>query len=81
MQIQVRLSGPLVQQAGRAHLSVTVAENATLATLKTALGQAYPQLVPGLQIAVPVVGGRHVGQAHLLREGEQVAFLVPIAGG
>jgi molybdopterin synthase sulfur carrier subunit len=81
MQIQVRLSGTLVQQVGRAHLSVTVADDATVETLKATLEQTYPQLQPGLQAAVPIISGRHVGLSHALKQGEQVAFLMPIAGG
>lgn len=81
MQINTRLSGELAVLVGRPRLTVTLPAEATVADLMERLRQAYPEATQRLNTAVPVVAGRHVSPDAPLSDGQEVAFLLPIAGG
>ena len=81
MQVTARLSGELVQQMGRARLPVSLPDGATVAVLMQQLRDTYPQSARTLQAAVPIIAGRHVSTEQVLEGGQEVAILLPIAGG
>ena len=81
MRVNIRLSGELAALAGRHRFSMAVADGATVGDLLDLLRQEYPAMVPRLDTAVPIIAGRHVTQSELLADGQEVAFLLPIAGG
>ena len=81
MNVTVRLSAPLAQSAGQARLSVSIPESACLADLIEELRQSYPQLNPQLSSVVAVISGRHISPTEILQAGQEVALLVPVAGG
>ena len=81
MQINVRLSGELAKVAGRPRFGVGLDAGATVGDLLTALQQEYPGLWPRMETAVPIIAGKHVTQTEPLANGQEVAFLLPIAGG
>jgi hypothetical protein len=45
------------------------------------LRREHPELIPRLDTAVPIIAGRHVTQFEPLSDRQEVAFLLPIAGG
>ena len=81
MQIPVRLSAALAQISGTPRLQVTVSDGATVADVIEALTALHPGLASRLQRAVPMVGGRHAAPEDQVNDGEEVAFLLPVAGG
>ena len=83
MNIQVRLNGHLSVLAGRSRVQVIVDEagQITVADVLAALGQQYPQAAASINSAVSVIGGRHVPHDTIVTAGQEVAVLVPIAGG
>ena len=81
MRVSVRLSGELAAQAGRPRFSVTLADGATVSDLTNLLRQEYVDSSPLLDTAVPIIAGKHDTQSEPLAEGQDVAFLLPIAGG
>ena len=81
MRVNIRLSGELAALAGRHRFSMAVADGATVGDLLDLLREEYPESVPRLDTAVPIIAGRHVTQSELLADGQEVAFLLPIAGG
>lgn len=81
MRVQVRLSGDLASQIGRHRLSLDLADGATVNDLLDHLRQAHPQSAARLEAAVPVIQGQHVSHGQVLHEGQEVALLLPIAGG
>jgi molybdopterin synthase sulfur carrier subunit len=81
MRINIRLSGRLATQAGKHRFSMAVSNGATVADLIDLLWQEHPELGSRLDTAVPIIAGRHVTQAEPLADGQEVAFLLPIAGG
>ncbi|MEZ4657710.1 MAG: MoaD/ThiS family protein [Caldilineaceae bacterium] len=79
MELNVRLNGTLAQQMGRSRLRVTLADGATVDDLLAHLQRQSPLKI--LESAVPFVAGQHVERATPLQNGQEVALLIPIAGG
>ena len=81
MQVNIRLSGELAALAGRPRFGMTLADGSTVSDLMERLRREYPHLWPRMDTAVPIISGQHVPRSALLAEGQEVAFLLPIAGG
>jgi molybdopterin converting factor small subunit len=81
VQVQVRLSAPLAQMAGSARLVVDLGDGATVGDLRKRLTTEQPVLSPGLARALAVVRGAHAGADQVLAHGDEVALLLPAAGG
>lgn len=75
--VAVRLNGPLAERLG-ARRSVTLPDGATADDLVQALRDEAQVDLPKVAVGV---GGRVVGGATALGEGDEVAVLVPYAGG
>lgn len=81
MQISVRLNAVLAQITGAPRLHVTVNDDATVADVLQALAATYPGLGTRLERAVPVIGGVHVRRSDKVSAEQELAFLMPVAGG
>lgn len=81
MQVQVRLGGGLAAAAGTSRLAVELPHDATVETLVDHLGALEPALAAGLGSALPVVRGVHARSGQRLADGDEVALLIPVAGG
>lgn len=81
MLVRVRLSAGLTPSAGNSRLSVSLEENATIADLLEYLRGEYPALASKINTALPIVSGRPIALTHHLSEAEEVALLLPAAGG
>ncbi len=81
MQIAVRLSAALAQITGVPRVNVEVGDGATVGDLVRSLEERYPGLTPRLKHAVPIVAGNHATLHDTLSAGQEVAFLMPVAGG
>jgi sulfur-carrier protein len=81
MQVQVRLGTGLATAAGTSRLRLELPAGATVATLLDRLRADQPAIAAGLDSALPVVRGVHAGVAQELAEGDEVALLIPVAGG
>ena len=79
--VHVRLGAGLATAAGTRRLSVTLPNGATVDTLLDRLAELEPGIAAGLGSALPVVRGTHAGREQELREGDEVALLIPVAGG
>jgi molybdopterin converting factor small subunit len=79
--VQVRLGAGLATAAGTRRLSVALPEGATVDTLLDRLGKLEPGIAAGLTSALPVVRGTHAGHERELSDGDEVALLIPVAGG
>lgn len=80
MLVSVRLSTALAQEIGAPRLTVTVGEGATVADLLRQLRADHPQAAR-LAIVLPVMAGQYVGPEAVLRADQEVALLLPVAGG
>ena len=81
MQITVRINGVLASKIGLSRLSINLSPPATIQDLHQQLQSQYPQLSPEIGRAVAVIGGVHQAKTAVLQDGQEVALLVPIAGG
>jgi molybdopterin converting factor small subunit len=81
LQIRVRLGAGLSRFAGSPLLAVEVPEGGSVEDLYAAIGEQHPELAPALPSALPVVAGVHVERASALHSGDEVALLIPVAGG
>ena len=81
MTVRVRLGAGLAPASGNPRLAVTLVADATVADLVAHLREQYPTLTSKLNIAIPIVSGRHASPAQPLAEGQEVALLLPVAGG
>ena len=81
MKVHVRLSTGLAQATGTPRLVVDLTEEATINDLLTHLRETYPALDTKLHTAIPTVSGRHVSSTEPLSAGQEVALLLPVAGG
>jgi len=81
MRVQVRLGAGLATAAGSRRLTVALPDDASVETLLAELGELEPELAAGLDSALPVVRGMHADRDQRLNDGDDVALLIPVAGG
>ena len=81
MRIAVRLGSGLSRLAGGPRLEVELADGATVGDLLERVAADRPVLTAGLPSVLTVVRGSQVAGDRVLREGEEVALLIPVAGG
>ena len=77
----MRLSSGLAQDVGLARLSVDLPGGATVADLVQRLQAQHPQAAGRLGAAIAVMAGQPVALAEPLRDGLELALLMPVAGG
>jgi molybdopterin converting factor small subunit len=81
LQIRVRLGAGLSRFAGSPLLALELPDGGSVEDLYAAIGESYPELAPALPSALPVVAGMHVERDAALHPGDEVALLIPVAGG
>ena len=81
MRVRVRLGAGLSRFADAPLLSIDLAEGASVDDLLAALGAQQPTLEPALRSALPVLAGTHAEREQELHAGDEVALLIPVAGG
>lgn len=81
MVVSLRLNGALAQAIGASRLRLSVAAPATVATVVQALQLQYPAAADALGQAIPFVAGRHLDTTAELRPNQELALLMPAAGG
>ena len=81
MQVRVRLGSGLSRLSTAPLLTVQLAEDATVEHLLARLGTVQPELASALSSALPVVAGEHVRRDRRLADREEIALLLPVAGG
>ena len=81
MNVPVRLGAGLSNLVGRPRLVIELRETATTADLLASLKTEYPVLAERLDAAVPMISGRAAPPTEPLAAGQEVALLLPVAGG
>jgi molybdopterin synthase sulfur carrier subunit len=81
VEVRVRLSTELARLAGVPRLSVELGEGATVTDLMARVAASHPGVGDALRSALPVIAGAHASRERPLRAGEEVALLLPVAGG
>ncbi len=80
MQVSIRATGPLRDALG-AHRVLALPDSATVGDALTALGREAAVPAGLLDRAAVSIGGAIVDRGHGLADGDQVALVVPAAGG
>jgi sulfur-carrier protein len=81
VRVHVRLGAGLATAAGSRRLTVALPDEASVDTLLDELGRLEPELAAGFDSALPVVRGVHADRGQPLNDGDDVALLIPVAGG
>ena len=81
MQISVRLSAALAQANGQTRISLSLPEEATVNDALSIIAEQSPALRGKLQIVIPFVAGQQVNRTKQLQSGQELALLLPAAGG
>lgn len=79
--INIRLSAGLAQAIGQARLVVTLPEGATVHDAMAQLVAQYPALTNKVGHVLPFAGGQQVVGSASLIAGQELALLLPAAGG
>jgi molybdopterin converting factor small subunit len=81
VKVRIRLGSGIARFAPAPLLSVELSDGATVDELYERLAASHPELAPALHSALPVIAGAHVERTRTLAHGDEVALLVPVAGG
>lgn len=81
MQVRVRLGAGLSRLSSAPMLTVELDDDATVQDLYACVCDGDAGLAPALRSALPLVGGEHVPRDRRLAHREEVALLLPVAGG
>jgi molybdopterin synthase sulfur carrier subunit len=79
--VHVRLGSGLATAAGTRRMQVELPGEATVDALLIRVGELEPGIAGALDSALPVVRGTHASRAQALADGDEVALLIPVAGG
>jgi molybdopterin converting factor small subunit len=79
--VTVRLGGELARATGAPRLALDVADGSTVADLRRAVADRYPELHGALDATLAIIAGAHAAPDLPLSPGAEVAFLLPAAGG
>jgi len=77
----VRLGSGLATAAGTRRLRVELPRGSTVDTLFERLSETEPAIATALDSALPVLRGTHASGGEPLADGDEVALLIPVAGG
>lgn len=81
MELEIRLFATLKDRAGQERITVTVAEPATVSTMRDALAESYPSLAPSLSVALVAVNQDFASAETPLEPGDEIALFPPVSGG
>jgi molybdopterin converting factor small subunit len=81
LEVRIRLGAGIARLASTPLLAVELPDGATVDALYERLGHDHPDLAPALRSALPVIAGRHAERSQPLEHGDEVALLIPVAGG
>jgi molybdopterin converting factor small subunit len=79
--ILVRVNGALAEALGTSRLGVQLPSSATVGDLIAHLQRQYPQAAELFSRAAPVASGKHLDPTAGLTHQQEIALLMPIAGG
>jgi molybdopterin converting factor subunit 1 len=81
VRVKVRLFARLRDIAGTAELTRDVSPGATIGTVWRQLAGEYPELGPYERSISSAVNADYARMDHVVRDGDEIAFLPPVSGG
>lgn len=79
--VRVLLFASLREAVGQREIEVSLADGATMETLRERVGEQYPAAQGVLRSVVCAVDEEYVRPGHQLRDGDRVALIPPVSGG
>lgn len=79
--VSVRFGSPLKREDGLVRETVAVSAGSTVSDLITRLARAHPEIGRSIQLALPIVNGCHGWATQELCDRDELALVVPMAGG
>lgn len=81
MLIRVKLFASYREMVGRDQVEIEIAPGGTVGDALDALGRRHPVLAEQAYAPLAACNLTHVGLAHPLREGDELAIFPPVSGG
>jgi molybdopterin converting factor small subunit len=81
VRVRVRLGAGLARLSQAPALTLELEDGATVDDLLARLGDSEPELAPALRSVLPVIGGVHAEPRQRLEDRQEIALLLPVAGG
>ena len=81
MEVTVRLFAVAKERVGRPELGIELAEPATVADLRAALGSRWPELGPLWSRALIAVDAEYADDDATITPRSQIAVIPPVSGG
>jgi molybdopterin converting factor small subunit len=81
MMVRVKLFAGARQRVGSEEIQVHVTEPATIAALRAAIGQQYPDAIPLLRSAMFAIDTEYAADATVIPSNSEVACIPPVSGG
>ena len=79
--VSVRVNGSLAEQIGTTRLRLHLGAPATVQDVLGEMERVYPNSAELITIAIPFVAGRHLSEEDPVSAGQEIALLIPVAGG
>lgn len=79
--LKVKLFATLKDLAGTSELTLQLAEDTTIETVRAHLVHQIPALKTALASAIPAVNHEYVFEGHPVQAGDEIAFFPPVSGG
>jgi len=81
MQVHILLFATLKDLAGQNRLTLSLADNATVADVRQALIAQYPHMAANVNAAIAAVNEEYAFPGDAVHDGDRVAFFPPVSGG
>lgn len=81
IRVTVRFGSTLRPSSGQARLNIRLSIDSTVADVIELAGRIHPDLVDSLRSVLPIIDGEQADQARLLQDGNEIALVMPVAGG
>lgn len=81
MIVRVKLFAAARQRAGSDEIEVNVGDAVTVAALRAAMSQQFPQLTPILRPALFAINAEYAGDSTVVPPDAEVACIPPVSGG
>ncbi len=81
LKVTVRFFASYREKAGRSQLEVELPTGATVADVSTVIHKRFPQITDVTEGLLLAVNAEFAEPDHILKEGDEVAFIPPVSGG
>jgi molybdopterin synthase sulfur carrier subunit len=81
VRVTVRFGATLKPISGEARLSLQLSIGSTVPDVIRLTARLHPELADSLRSALPILDGEQADQTRPLQDGDEIALVMPVAGG